>query len=701
MKIISIIFLFLSFIQARSINGKIKSDEGLSLENVNIISIPSKKGAQSDISGSFSLFTSLNDKFIIVSHIGYVSDTIEIASIDYELLVILKEKSLVLDSLEVKAKIRGDVNYFLEKNMVTSLDPDNLTMRGSTDIGEAIFSKFPVSMNETIAGTKNISMRGSENDELVFLYDGIKINNISSGTIDLTQFTSFGLSNLEITSGSSDNSIHSSGMINFVPKINYDNEFTFSQKFGSYDFGSFDIYSSLGNKNISFSTGLSNGNFSQRYDDSDSNKVQKEYNSILVNTGLKNDVGKELKLMGFKNKKIIRNGKTKDTLNNFIQNLIVKFYDNNNFLGEFILYGFIQDQRTFQSTKFQINKNNDELKGVGISYEAKLHSSNFKILAEKSNIRSLWKINSLKLDLNRGRTKITGIFEIFHPQKKQGLNLQDLKFTFSNQDIISGSKSDSVVYFRDGVWTSRSSKFTLSFINKKSKNRKMIFMNISNSYRIPSIYEAVHNEIHASQSEMGLLPEQKSMSELGIKLNNSDTKDARSMSAVFTAFNYNYKDKIKKLYIEDSFIQIPINYGDASIFGFDNYIKLNLNGGKLAVGAYVTNYFFSDNMAFQLKPSKMYRVTIQINSLFGIIKLIYRKENEKYLTTINGEGFQNRTAISRIENFDLDISTKLPTTFADIAITFSGKNLNNQIQKLMGLSIYDRRYVLSLDLAIR
>ena len=84
------------------------------------------------------------------------------------------------------------------------------------------------------------------------------------------------------------------------------------------------------------------------------------------------------------------------------------------------------------------------------------------------------------------------------------------------------------------------------------------------------------------------------------------------MSAVFTTFNYNYKDKIKKLYIEDSSIQIPINYGDASIFGFDNYIKLNLNGGKLAVGAYLTNYFFSDNMAFQLKPSKMYRVTIQI-----------------------------------------------------------------------------------------
>jgi len=702
LKTIQTILLFVSLLQAKPINGKIKNDGDVYLENVNIIALPSREGTQSDSAGSFALSTSQNDKFIIISHIGYISDTIEIASFNDELLITLKEKSIVLDSLEVESKIWGKTSYFSKKNMVTNLDLNNPTIRGSVDIGEVLFSKFPVSINETMAGSKNISMRGSGSDELVFLYDGIRINNLSSGIMDLSLYTTLGLSNLEIISGSSDNSIYSSGAINLVPKIDYDNELIFSQKFGSYDFGSFDIYSSLGNNNVSFNTGLSNGNFSQRYDDdSESNEIQKEYNRISINTALRNNVGKELRLMGFRNEKIVSNGKTKDTINHYMRNLIVKFDDKNNFMGHFTLYGFLQEQKGSQITISQTNKNNDELKGIGLSYETKFNSSIFKISAENNKIKSLWEIDDDNMDLNRSGTKITGSFEIFHPQKRDGLNLQDLKFVFSNEDIISSSESDSLVFFQNGDWASRSSKFTISMIDKQSKKRKMIFLNLSNSYRIPSIYEVVYNEMYIPQSGNVLLPEQKSMSELGVKLNDSDYNGARSMDVVFTAFRYNYTDKIKQLYIEDSFMQIPINYGDASIFGFDNYIKFNLNGGKIAVGAYLTNYFFSDEMAFQLKPTKMYRVTIQINSLFGIIKFIYRNENEKYLTTLNRTGIQNRTAISPMENFDIDISRKLPTKFADISVSFLGKNLNNRAQKLMGISIYDRRYVLSLDLSIR
>lgn len=687
--------------QAKPINGKIKNDGDVYLENVNIIILPSGEGTQSDSLGAFSLPTSHNDKFIIISHIGYVSDTIEIASFNDELLITLKEKSIVLDSLEVKSKVWGKTSYFTKKNMVTNLDLNNPTIRGSVDIGEVLFSKFPVSINETMAGSKNISMRGSGSDELVFLYDGIRINNLSSGIMDLSLYTTLGLTNLEIISGSSDNSIYSSGAINLVPKMNYNNELIFSQKFGSYDFGSFDIYSSLGNNNVSFNTGLSSGNFSQRYDDSQSNEIQKEYNRISINTALRNNIGKELRLMGFKNEKRVSNGKTKDTINHYMQNLIIKFDDKNNPMGHFTFYGFLQEQIGSEFTISQTNKNNDELKGIGLSYETKFNSSSLKISAENNKVRSLWEIDDDNLDFNRSGTKITGSFEIFNPQKREGLNLQDLKFVFSNEGIISSSESDSLVFFNNGDWTSRSSKFTISMIDRQPKKRKMIFLNLSNSHRIPTIYEVVHNEMYITQSGNVLLPEQKSMSELGVKLNNSDVNGARSMDAVFTAFRYNYTAKIKQLYIEDSFMQIPINYGDASIFGFDNYIKFNLNGGKIAVGAYLTNYFFSDEMAFQLKPTKMYRVTIQINSLFGIIKLIYRNENEKYLTTLTKTGVQNRTAISPMENFDIDISRKLPTKFADIAVSFSGKNLNNRTQKLMGISIYDRRYVLSLDLSIR
>ena len=39
-------------------------------------------------------------------------------------------------------------------------------------------------------------------------------------------------------------------------------------------------------------------------------------------------------------------------------------------------------------------------------------------------------------------------------------------------------------------------------------------------------------------------------------------------------------------YFEDAIIQVPINYGSASIFGFDNSINLNLVEGKVILGTY-------------------------------------------------------------------------------------------------------------------
>ena len=115
MKTIQTILLFVSLLQAKPINGKIKNDGDVYLENVNIIILPSREGTQSDSAGSFALSTSQNDKFIIISHIGYISDTIEIASFNDELLITLKEKSIVLDSLEVESKIWGKTSYFSKK----------------------------------------------------------------------------------------------------------------------------------------------------------------------------------------------------------------------------------------------------------------------------------------------------------------------------------------------------------------------------------------------------------------------------------------------------------------------------------------------------------------------------------------------------------------------------------------------------------
>ena len=73
-------------------------------------------------------------------------------------------------------------------------------------------------------------------------------------------------------------------------------------------------------------------------------------------------------------------------------------------------------------------------------------------------------------------------------------------------------------------------------------------------------------------------------------------------------------------------------------------------------------------------------------SIIGKIKFTYRKESEKYLTSINRSGAQSRTKVSSFENFDLDISKQLPLKYTNILISFSGKNLNNQTQSKESVS---------------
>ena len=198
MKTFSIIVLFISLLNASQIKGKITTKDGEALGNANIVSLPSGKGVQSDNSGMFSLLISPSDRVIVVSHIGYAADTIQTLGIQDDITISLEEKNILMDSLRVESKKWGDKVYFSKKKLVTNLDIDHPTIRGSIDIGDALFSNFPVSINETMSGSKNISIRGSGNDELVFLYDGIRINNLSSGKVDLSQFNTLGPKGVEL-----------------------------------------------------------------------------------------------------------------------------------------------------------------------------------------------------------------------------------------------------------------------------------------------------------------------------------------------------------------------------------------------------------------------------------------------------------------------------------------------------------------------
>ncbi|GIR88666.1 MAG: hypothetical protein CM15mP87_01580 [Candidatus Neomarinimicrobiota bacterium] len=117
LKTFSKIVLFISLVNASLIKGKITTKDGKALGNANIVSLPSGEGAQSDDSGMFMLSILPLDRIIVVSHIGYIADTIQTLDIKDDITILLEEKSILMDSLRVESKKRGSKVYFFEKKI--------------------------------------------------------------------------------------------------------------------------------------------------------------------------------------------------------------------------------------------------------------------------------------------------------------------------------------------------------------------------------------------------------------------------------------------------------------------------------------------------------------------------------------------------------------------------------------------------------
>ena len=125
-----------------------------------------------------------------------------------------------MDSLQVSANTRGEFQRFNAKNNVSELNMDDLSLRGYTDIGDALFNEETILLTESAYGQKSVSARASSKEEMVYLLDGVPINELGDPNVDISLYSSLGLSAIELVKGGHQKALSSSGTINFIPKMN-------------------------------------------------------------------------------------------------------------------------------------------------------------------------------------------------------------------------------------------------------------------------------------------------------------------------------------------------------------------------------------------------------------------------------------------------------------------------------------------------
>jgi len=702
MKYLLIILFFSTILisKTKPIQGSVFDEKGDPLFNVNVVSKPSNTGTQSDDKGEFIFEIPIGDQQIILDHIGYEQETLDAILFKNGTSVTLMPKVLELKSLDVTGTGREQFSPFETKNSVIILDTEELAVRGFVDIGDALFSEQSIVMNETMNGQKSISIRASTSEEIIYLYDGIRINTLGDPLLDLSIFSASGLSGIELVKGGHEKALSSSGTINFIPKLTYGSSASFTQQFGTYNYGGFDGFGSIGSSLVSLNGGIGEGQFSQFYVDAEKPEITTSHQRQFGHLGIKNGHNLEFRFMGFKNGKQFQNDSTGNSVSIDMENVIGKMIHSSPVGGEIIFFGLFQNNLGSESTNFYTINKEDSNNGFGFSFEKPIRSAVAKFNGETNYLTSNWVIDSLTFITERVNSIFTGSFELVQPERDQGIQLKDVKIVLSKH-LISDTPDSSVdeIINRE-TWDESSSMFTGSIVSSMSQKRIMLYTNLGNVFRLPSLNERFSNHIRSTnQSTIGLMPEYKKLFEMGIKIENENETEKPYYAINISGFNYHYSNKIKQVQLTGVPIQFPINFGEASLSGFDSNLSFSSKTKWFNFSSSYAYYFFSDPMAFQLQPDKMVRNKITLKIRWFQLDLIQRSESARQITSINstGEFLDNR--LDAIQTYDANLSLKLKFRDYKGTISFSGKNLNNESQELNGISLFDQRLYLNLGIS--
>ena len=702
MKYLLFILFFSSILisQTKPIQGSVLDEKGDPLFNVNVVSKPSNTGTQSDDKGEFIFKIPIGDLQIILDHIGYEQETLDAILFKNGTSVTLTPKVLELKPLDVTGAGREQFSPFETKNSVITLDAEELVVRGFVDIGDALFSEQSISMNETMNGQKSISIRASASEEMIYLYDGIRINTLGDPLLDLSIFSASGLSGIELVKGGHEKGLSSSGTINFIPKLTYGSSASFTQQFGTYNYGGFDGFGSIGSSLVSLNGGIGEGRFSQIYVDTKKPEITTNHQRQFGHLGIKNGHNLEFRFMGFKNGKQFQNYRTGNSVSINMENVIGKIIHLSPIGGEIIFFGLFQNNLGSELTNFYTINKEDSNNGFGFSFEKPIRSAVAKFNGETNYLTSNWVIDSLTFITERVNSIFTGSFELVQPDMNQGIQLRDVKIVLSKH-LISDIPDSSVDEIMDTeTWDESSSMFTGSIVSSMSQKRIMLYTNLGNVFRLPSLNERFSNHIRSTnQSTIGLIPEYKKLFEMGIKIENQNDLEKPNYAINISGFNYHYSNKIKQVQLTGVPIQFPINFGEASLSGFDSNLSFSSKTELFNFSSSYASYYFSDPMAFQLQPDKMVRNKITLKIRWFQLNLIYRSESARQFTSINSTGTFLHNRLDAINTYDANLSLKLKFQDYKGAISFSGKNLNNVSQELNGISLYDRRYNLNFGLS--
>lgn len=235
--------------QESTISGTVRDQNThREIRGVNIFVKEAKIGTTSDFAGRYTLRipNPTRQTVIVFRHVAYEAREVPLDSLQTRKLISLQPRVITLPSVEVQAEnaVRMEIAKDLPQPTAV-IDAKNFEIRGYVDAGDLLKTDQSVQVEEELSGKKTVAIRGGNADEVIVLYNGVKMNSAYDNVFDLSLVDLEDVERFEIIKGSN-TALYGpeafSGVINIVPKIQQDYNLRFNQRVGTYRSGNWGVH---------------------------------------------------------------------------------------------------------------------------------------------------------------------------------------------------------------------------------------------------------------------------------------------------------------------------------------------------------------------------------------------------------------------------------------------------------------------------
>ena len=699
------------------------------------ISLPSGHGSTSDLRGRFAIpLAELRDSdSIVFTHVSYERISVTLSELKKQHPIELQPRIIPLQAAEIEGARKLDAPIERDiPQMISRFEAQRFEIRGYQDAGDLLRTDHSVQIEEAVNGRKTLSIRAGNADDVVVLYNGVRLNSTYDNAYDMSLVQLWDVERFEIIKGSNTSLYGAeafSGVVNIVPKQEHDYTARFQQQIGSYDSGVWGLMLAHGMGPLNASYSVRSGGMSRAFEDIQEEKLINR--SLQHSGGLRYETGRlesaapdvlgavvRYSAQDYENQ---RDGETLDDMNMLVALDYKGWLGNIDGIRAMASFTRLKQEMSLSYGDIGLRRTADD-NGLQASLEKHLHFSDLELLFAyqfgKNGLaledrKSGQFGQSISLEsgtLDRWKHGVVAIGKLHGETGSAFLNSFDFDASL-RQDVVLDRPKDVVSTTNDPVssafathdWSATMAKFAVNLKGVEQDFLIDVFLSYGSNIKFPSLQQILSLPLLDEEgTPLGQLEPEKNQSvELGASLarefSEPRTMSGWQISASF--FQNSYRNKFREITTPGVPVSFYDNVDNAQISGLEGKASVFLFRRKVQFEFGISRYFISEQAAFPFKSESKRTASLSIDHEGYALQIFHFYEGEQVGLLRQVDGTYGVVELPAFSNLDIHASKYFSIGKARVFGSVSLRNLlDNSSVVLQGLAIRDRRYYVTVGL---